>query len=64
MGVLKADNKALREKMDNVTGDQETIAAERSAAVVKAYKTSLPCRKKRLEGIKRAWEGLASTLIQ
>ncbi|PKA65660.1 hypothetical protein AXF42_Ash013074 [Apostasia shenzhenica] len=64
MGVLKADNKALREKMDKVAGDRETVAAERSAAAVKAYKTSLPCRKERLEWIKRAWEGLTSTLIQ
>ncbi|PKA53855.1 hypothetical protein AXF42_Ash011335 [Apostasia shenzhenica] len=64
MGALKADNKALREKMDKVAGDQETVFAERSAVAVKAYKTSLPCRKEMLEEIKRAWEGLASTLIQ
>ncbi|PKA55348.1 hypothetical protein AXF42_Ash003987 [Apostasia shenzhenica] len=50
MGVLKADNKALREKMDKVVGDQETVAAERSAVAVKAYKTSLFCRKESLEG--------------
>ncbi|PKA61062.1 hypothetical protein AXF42_Ash005958 [Apostasia shenzhenica] len=52
MSALKADNKALREKMDKVAGDQETVATERSVAAVKAYKTSLPCRKERLEGIK------------
>ncbi|PKA54366.1 hypothetical protein AXF42_Ash000199 [Apostasia shenzhenica] len=64
MSALKADNKALREKMDKVAENQEIVAAERSAAAVKAYKTSLSCRKERLEGIRRAWEGLASTLIQ
>ncbi|PKA65722.1 hypothetical protein AXF42_Ash013137 [Apostasia shenzhenica] len=57
MGALKADNKALREKLNKVAGDQEAIAAEKSAAVVKAYKISLPCRKERLDGIKRVWEG-------
>ncbi|PKA59802.1 hypothetical protein AXF42_Ash011927 [Apostasia shenzhenica] len=62
--VATTDNKALRDKMDKVAGDKETVAAERSAAVVKAYKTSLPFRKERLDGIKRAWEGLASILIQ
>ncbi|PKA66455.1 hypothetical protein AXF42_Ash007153 [Apostasia shenzhenica] len=56
MGALKADNKALREKMNKVAGNQETVDAERFAAAVKAYKTSLPCRKKRLDGIKQAWE--------
>ncbi|PKA47479.1 hypothetical protein AXF42_Ash021643 [Apostasia shenzhenica] len=33
-------------------------------AAVVAYKMSLPCRKLRLKGIGRSWEGLASTLIQ
>ncbi|PKA63289.1 hypothetical protein AXF42_Ash017757 [Apostasia shenzhenica] len=64
MGVMKADNKALRKKLDKAVGDQEVVATERSATAVKAYKTSLPCRQERLDGIRRAWEGLASTLIQ
>ncbi|PKA47449.1 hypothetical protein AXF42_Ash020178 [Apostasia shenzhenica] len=56
MGALKADNKALREKLSEADRDKE--------AAVQAYKTSLSCRKERLDGIRRAWEGLASTLIQ
>ncbi|PKA57840.1 hypothetical protein AXF42_Ash015218 [Apostasia shenzhenica] len=60
LGMVKADNKALREKLAKVAGDQEAVTAERSTTTVKAYKTSLPCRKGRLDGIKRAWEGLAS----
>ncbi|PKA47173.1 hypothetical protein AXF42_Ash017118 [Apostasia shenzhenica] len=42
----------------------EATVAAKSAAVVKAYKISLSCRKERLQGIRRAWEGLASTLIR
>ncbi|PKA47238.1 hypothetical protein AXF42_Ash017183 [Apostasia shenzhenica] len=64
MGALKADNKALREKLSKVNGDREAAVASSSVAAVEAYKTSLPCRKERLDGIRRAWEGLASTLIQ
>ncbi|PKA45802.1 hypothetical protein AXF42_Ash018353 [Apostasia shenzhenica] len=63
MGVMEADNKALQKKLAEVAEHQEVVA-ERSTAAVEAYKTSLPCRKLRLEGIKRSWEGLASTLIQ
>ncbi|PKA64994.1 hypothetical protein AXF42_Ash011596 [Apostasia shenzhenica] len=62
--VALADNKALWEKLDKAARDQEAIVVERSAAVVKAYKRSLSCKQERLDGIKRAWEGLASTLIQ
>ncbi|PKA59328.1 hypothetical protein AXF42_Ash001422 [Apostasia shenzhenica] len=64
LGAVKADNKALREKLVKVAEDQEAIVAERSTAAVEAYTTSLPCRQERLDGIRRAWEGLASTLIQ
>ncbi|PKA48397.1 hypothetical protein AXF42_Ash020960 [Apostasia shenzhenica] len=31
---------------------------------MEAYKMSLPCRHERLDGIRRAWERLASTFIQ
>ncbi|PKA48636.1 hypothetical protein AXF42_Ash021045 [Apostasia shenzhenica] len=64
MGAMNADNKALREKLVKVVEHQEVVIAERSTAAVEAYKTSLPCRKERLEGIKLAWERLTSTLIQ
>ncbi|PKA60616.1 hypothetical protein AXF42_Ash006248 [Apostasia shenzhenica] len=64
MGVMEADNKALREKLVKVTEHQEAVVAERSTAAVEAYKTSLPCRKERLEGITLSWEGLTSTFIQ
>ncbi|PKA55699.1 hypothetical protein AXF42_Ash011991 [Apostasia shenzhenica] len=64
MGVMKADNRALREKLGKIARDQEAIIAEKSAAAVATYKTSLPCRQERLDGIRRAWEGLAFTLIQ
>ncbi|PKA62325.1 hypothetical protein AXF42_Ash016117 [Apostasia shenzhenica] len=64
MGVMEADNKALQKKLVEVAEHQEVVVAERSTTTVKAYKTSLPCGKLRLEGIKRSWEGLASTLIQ
>ncbi|PKA58683.1 hypothetical protein AXF42_Ash008970 [Apostasia shenzhenica] len=64
MSALKADNKALREKLSKADGDKEAAVASSSAATVQAYKTSLPCRKERLDGIRRAWEGLASSLIQ
>ncbi|PKA56888.1 hypothetical protein AXF42_Ash002191 [Apostasia shenzhenica] len=64
MSALKADNKALREKLSKADGDKEAAVASSSAADVQAYKTSLPCRKERLDRIRRAWEGLTSTLIQ
>ncbi|PKA60629.1 hypothetical protein AXF42_Ash006262 [Apostasia shenzhenica] len=64
MSALKANNKALREKLSKVDGDRKAAVASSSAAAVQAYKTSLPCRKERLDGIRRAWEGLASNLIQ
>ncbi|PKA46363.1 hypothetical protein AXF42_Ash021523 [Apostasia shenzhenica] len=64
MGALKADNKALREKLNKVVEDQEATIAAKSAASVEAYKISLLCRKERLEGIKRAWEEVVSALIQ
>ncbi|PKA50808.1 hypothetical protein AXF42_Ash021289 [Apostasia shenzhenica] len=64
MSALKADNKALREKLSKADGDKEAAVASSSVAIVQAYKTSLPCRKERLDGIRRAWEGLAPTLIQ
>ncbi|PKA65416.1 hypothetical protein AXF42_Ash005750 [Apostasia shenzhenica] len=62
--IAMPDNKALQEKLVKIAGDQEAFVAERSAAAVEAYKTSLPCRQERLDGIRRAWEGLTSTLIQ
>ncbi|PKA61611.1 hypothetical protein AXF42_Ash018224 [Apostasia shenzhenica] len=64
MSALKADNKALREKLSKADGDREAAVVSSSVAAVEAYKTSLPCRKERLDGIQRAWEGLASTLVQ
>ncbi|PKA54771.1 hypothetical protein AXF42_Ash000606 [Apostasia shenzhenica] len=64
MSALKADNKALREKLSKTDGDREAVVASGSIAAVEVYKTSLPCRKERLDGIRRAWEGLASTLVQ
>ncbi|PKA63182.1 hypothetical protein AXF42_Ash007978 [Apostasia shenzhenica] len=64
MSALKADNKALREKLSKVDGDREAAVVSSSIAAVEAYKTSLPCRKERLDGIRRAWEGLASSLVQ
>ncbi|PKA54609.1 hypothetical protein AXF42_Ash000444 [Apostasia shenzhenica] len=64
MSALKADNKALREKLGKADGNREAAVASSSVTAVEAYKTSLPCRKERLDGIRRAWEGLASTLIQ
>ncbi|PKA47161.1 hypothetical protein AXF42_Ash017106 [Apostasia shenzhenica] len=54
MGAMEADNKALREKLVRVAEHQEAVIEERSTAAVEAYKTSLPCRKERLEGIKRS----------
>ncbi|PKA63286.1 hypothetical protein AXF42_Ash017754 [Apostasia shenzhenica] len=62
--ATKADNKALREKLVKVAGDKEAVVRERSTTAVEADKTSLPCKQERLDGIRRAWEGLASTLIQ
>ncbi|PKA46020.1 hypothetical protein AXF42_Ash021325 [Apostasia shenzhenica] len=47
MSALKADNKALREKLSKADGDKEAAVASSSAAAVQAYKTSLPCRKER-----------------
>ncbi|PKA50924.1 hypothetical protein AXF42_Ash007580 [Apostasia shenzhenica] len=64
MGMMEVDNKALQQKLVEVAEHQEVVVAERSTASVEAYKMSLPCRKLRLEGIKRSWEGLASTLIK
>ncbi|PKA46014.1 hypothetical protein AXF42_Ash021487 [Apostasia shenzhenica] len=64
MSALKADNKALREKLSKADVDREAAIASSSAAAVQTFKTSLPCRKERLDGIRRAWEGLASALIQ
>ncbi|PKA58105.1 hypothetical protein AXF42_Ash019809 [Apostasia shenzhenica] len=55
MSALKADNKALREKLSKAVGDKEAAVASSSAAVVQAYKISLPCRKERLDGIRRNW---------
>ncbi|PKA54540.1 hypothetical protein AXF42_Ash000375 [Apostasia shenzhenica] len=52
MGAMKADNKALREELIKVVEHQEVVVAERFTAAVEAYKTSLPCRKERLDGIK------------
>ncbi|PKA59973.1 hypothetical protein AXF42_Ash009657 [Apostasia shenzhenica] len=64
MGALKADNKALREKLSKVAEDQEATVAAKSVAAVEAYKISLLCKKERLDGIRRAWERVVSTLIQ
>ncbi|PKA53706.1 hypothetical protein AXF42_Ash009202 [Apostasia shenzhenica] len=64
LSAVKAGNKALWEKLVKVARDQEAVVTERSMTIVEAYKTSLPCRQERLDGIRRAWEGLASTLIQ
>ncbi|PKA62487.1 hypothetical protein AXF42_Ash009374 [Apostasia shenzhenica] len=64
MSALKADNKALREKLSKADMDREAAIASSSAAAVQTSKTSLPCRKERLDGIRRAWEGLAFALIQ
>ncbi|PKA66475.1 hypothetical protein AXF42_Ash003129 [Apostasia shenzhenica] len=64
MSALKADNKALREELSKADGEKEAAVASSSATAVQAYKTSLPCRKERLDGIRQAWEGLTSTLIQ
>ncbi|PKA57516.1 hypothetical protein AXF42_Ash020760 [Apostasia shenzhenica] len=64
MGALKADNKAPREKLSKVAEDQEATIVAKSAAAMEAYKISLPCRKERLDGIRRTWEGVVSTLIQ
>ncbi|PKA46157.1 hypothetical protein AXF42_Ash015449 [Apostasia shenzhenica] len=47
MSALKADNKALQEKLCKADGDKEAAVASGSVAAVKAYKTSLPCRKER-----------------
>ncbi|PKA56964.1 hypothetical protein AXF42_Ash002268 [Apostasia shenzhenica] len=55
MSALKADNKALREKLSKADGDREAAVASSSVAAVEAYKTSLPCRKERLDGIRREW---------
>ncbi|PKA51438.1 hypothetical protein AXF42_Ash002803 [Apostasia shenzhenica] len=55
MSALKADNKVLREKMSKADGDKEAAVASSSAAAVQAYKTSLSCRKERLDGIRRNW---------
>ncbi|PKA62611.1 hypothetical protein AXF42_Ash012198 [Apostasia shenzhenica] len=64
LGVAEANNKALQEKLIEASGKQETIILEKSLAAVEVYKTSLPCRKLRLEGIRRSWEGLVSALVQ
>ncbi|PKA50166.1 hypothetical protein AXF42_Ash020111 [Apostasia shenzhenica] len=64
MGAPKADNNALREKLKKVAEDQEATITAKSAAAVEAYKISLPYRKERLEEIRRAWEGVVSSLIQ
>ncbi|PKA48136.1 hypothetical protein AXF42_Ash021440 [Apostasia shenzhenica] len=47
MSALKADNKALREKLSKADGDKEAAVTSSSIVAVGAYKMSLPCRKER-----------------